>query len=150
MSGILKLEEAYKILQLTPNTSWDQVIRQHKLLTAIWNPDRFKEDKDQWYASCEIEKINWAKFYIENSSDRILRLESKSVCRIELSQTRKETNLKDNANSIYLPKTQNLIQGEQPLYIQTPTLINRWRVTDGSIKIWERNLSTRFFVANIC
>ena len=145
-----ELEEAYKILQLKPHAPWEQVISQHKLLTVLWNPARFEEDKDQWSASSEVEKINWAKTYIESSSDRILRLESKSVCRIELSQTRKETDLKDNANSIYFPKTQNLIQGEQPLYIQTPILTNRWRVTDGSMKIWERYLNTRFFIADIC
>lgn len=140
-----ELKEAYKTLQLKPDATLDQVIRQHKLMTAIWNPDRFEEERDQWYASCEIEKINWAKNYIENNRDHVLRLESKSVYRIELNQTRKETNLKDHTQSIYLPKTQNIVQGDQPLYMQPPALTNKWRVMDGSIKFWERYSSPRCF-----
>lgn len=142
-----EIEEAYKILRVKPGCSWEQILSQYKLLAAMWNPNRVNEDKYKSYAQEEFNKINWAKSYLENSEERILRIENKSSYRIPLKTELPQSNLDEDANTIYFPKAQNVLLGEQLLYVSGPTLINRWRVTQGWDKVWElANPGRRFFL----
>ncbi len=131
------LEEAYNILRLKPGSSWEQVVTQHKLLSTMWNPERFAKESEDKLARREFDKINWAKAFLENNDDLILRIENKGVYRIDLSAEIQETRLEENANSVYFPPTQSVVIGERLLYAQGVTFINRWRVTQGAKPVME-------------
>ena len=141
-----QLEEAYKTLQVKAGSSWDEIVSQHKLLSVVWSPDRVSEDIDKKIAQEEIDRINWAKAFLENNRELVLRIEDKSVHRIDLEIQMRETVLEENANAIYFPRTQCLVQGEQLLYASVPTLVNRWKVTQGWGELWEHaNVGSHFF-----
>jgi hypothetical protein len=131
------LEEAYNILRLKPGSSWEQVVAQHKLLSAMWNPERFAKESEDKLAQREFDKINWAKSFLENNEDLILRIENKGVYRIDLNAEIQETTLGENRDSIYFPKTQSTVIGERLLYAQGATFINRWRATQGAERLLE-------------
>ena len=141
-------EEAYKILRVKPGCPLEQILSQYKLLSVMWNPDRVNEESEKRYAQEEFDKINWAKSYLENCEERVLRIENKSPYRLDLKTEMPQLSLDEDANTIYFPKAQNVLLGQQLLYVGGPMSINRWRVTEGWDKVWEfANPGPRFFLA---
>ena len=57
----MRLEEAYRVLDLAPHSSEEQVREAHRQLTKVWHPDRFANDPImQRKAEEKLKRINEA------------------------------------------------------------------------------------------
>jgi curved DNA-binding protein CbpA len=139
-------EEAYKILRVKSDSSWEQILSQYRLLAAMWNPDRVNDEVGKKYTQEEFDKINWAKSYLEHNEERVLRLEYQKSYRLDLKAESLKLGADESAYTTYFPKAHAAMLGEQLLYVGAPALVNRFRAFQGWEKIWElTNSSPRYW-----